>query len=171
MDVSPETLDYGLEFLTGAVGKFGERLVNLPFRGMAAAQGDLPLEDLVGEIPMYRKLSGRVPSYVDISRYQEMRSEVLTIAEELKIAQQEGERAKAIEIRREAQPELRMVPLIKSTEQRLKELRSERRKLQENYKRTESEAILNRIRANKERQKELMIRALDRYNSSVDDKI
>ena len=71
----------------------------------------------------------------------------------------------------EAQPELRMVPLIKSTEQRLKELRSERRKLQETYKRTENEAVLNRIRANRERQKELMIRALDRYNSSVDDKI
>ena len=171
VDVSPETLDYAVEFLSGAVGKFGERLVNLPFRGMAAAKGDLPLEDLVGEIPMYRKLSGRVPSYVDISRYQEMRSEVLTISEELKIAQREGERAKAAEIRREAQPELRMVGLVKSTEQRLKELRSERRRLQEAYKRTESEAILNRIRANKERQKELMIRALDRYNSSVDDKI
>lgn len=171
VDISPETLDYAVEFLSGAVGKFGERLVTLPFRGMAAAQGDLPLEDLVGEIPMYRKLGGRVPSYVDISRYQEMRSEVLTIAEDLKIAQKEGERAKAIEIMRDAKPELRMVPLIKSTEQRLKELRSERRKLQENYKRTENEAILNRIRANKERQKELMIRALDRYNSSVDDKI
>lgn len=171
VDVSPETLDYAVEFLSGAVGKFGERLVTLPFRGMAAAQGDLPLEDLVGEIPMYRKLSGRVPSYVDISRYQEMRSEVLTIADDLKIAQQEGERAKAIEISREARPELRMVPLIKSTEQRLKELRSERRKLQETYKRTENEAVLNRIRANRERQKELMLKALDRYNSSVDDKM
>jgi hypothetical protein len=171
VDVSPETLDYAVEFLSGAVGKFGERLVTLPFRGMAAAQGDLPLEDLVGEIPMYRKLSGRVPSYVDISRYQEMRSEVLTIADELKIAQQEGEGAKAIEIRREAQPELRMVAMVKATEQRLKELRSERRKLQETYKRTENEAVLNRIRANRERQKELMIKALDRYNSSVDDKM
>jgi len=171
VDVSPETLDYAVEFLSGAVGKFGERLVTLPFRGMAAAQGDLPLEDLVGEIPMYRKLSGRVPSYVDISRYQEMRSEVLKISEELKIAQKEGERAKAIEIRRDAQPELRMVGFIKSTEQRLKELRSERRRLQEAYKRTENEAVLNRIRDNRERQKELMLKALDRYNSSVDDKM
>jgi hypothetical protein len=171
IDISPEILDYAVEFLGGAVGQFGKRLASLPFKGMAVAKNDLPLEDLIGEIPMYRRLAGRVPSYVDIARYQDLRKEVLTISEELAMAQKEGDRTRAAEIRREAQPELRMVPFIRAVEQNLKELRTQKRRLQEIYQKTENQAVLERIRANRKRQQEMMIRALKRYNSSVDEKV
>lgn len=170
-DVSPEVLDYGFEFLTGAVGKFGERLMYGPVRITAVASGQGEVVDLIGEIPMGRKLTGSVPSFVDIKRYQDVRTQVLTVEKELKLAREEGDQKKVREILQNAKPELRLVSMIKSTEQDLKELRSQRRKLQESGGRYKEDVVLERLKSNRERQKILMERALKRYNSSIDEKL
>ncbi|NDC24802.1 MAG: hypothetical protein EBZ49_11855, partial [Proteobacteria bacterium] len=75
------------------------------------------------------------------------------------------------EIVQDARPELSLVNMIKATEQDLKELRSQRRRLQELDKNRTNPAIQKRLDANRERQKELMIRALKLYNSSIDEKM
>jgi len=171
IDVSPETLDYGYEFLTGAVGKFGERVMMAPIRAARVAAGQEDVTDLIGEIPMARKVTGSVPSFVDVKRYQDMRTEILTVDRELKLARKAGDTERAREIVQDAKPELRLVNMIKATEQDLKELRSQRRRLQELDKSRTNPAIQKRLDANRERQKALMIRALKLYNSSIDEKM
>jgi hypothetical protein len=171
IDVSPETLDYGYDFLTGAVGKFGERVMMAPIRAAKVAAGQEDVVDLIGDIPMVRKVTGSVPSFVDVKRYQDMRTEILTVERELKLARQAGETEMAREIIQDAKPELRLVNMVKATEQDLKELRSQKRKLQEMDKNRTNPAIQKRLDANRERQKALMMKALERYNSSIDEKM
>ena len=171
IDVSPEVLDYGFEFIAGAVGKFGERVMMAPIRVAKVVAGQEDAVDLIGDIPMFRKVTGSVPSFVDVKRYQDVRQEILTIDKELKLARQEGEAEKVREILRDAKPELRLVNLIKATEQDLKELRTQRRRLQEMDKNRTNPAIQKRLDLNRERQKALMIRTLDKYNSSIDEKM
>lgn len=171
IDVSPETLDYGFEFIAGAVGKFGERVMMAPIRAAKVAAGQEDAVDLIGDIPMVRKVTGSVPSFVDVKRYQDVRKEILTIDKELKLAKQERDTEKVREILRDAKPELRLVNMVKATEQDLKELRTQKRKLQEMDKNRTNPAIQKRLDANRERQKALMIRTLERYNSSIDDKM
>ncbi|NBW11263.1 MAG: hypothetical protein EBR82_24855 [Caulobacteraceae bacterium] len=171
IDVSPETLDYGYDFLTGAVGKFGERVMMAPIRAAKVAAGQEDVVDLIGDIPMVRKVTGSVPSFVDVKRYQDMRTQILTVERELKLARQAGETERAREIIQDAKPELRLVNMIKATEQDLKELRSQKRKLQEMDKNRTNPAIQKRLDINRERQKALMMKALERYNSSIDDKM
>jgi hypothetical protein len=170
-DVSPETLDYGYDFLTGAVGKFGERVMMAPIRAAKVAAGQEDVVDLIGDIPMVRKVTGSVPSFVDVKRYQDVRTEILTVERELKLARQAGETERAREIIQDAKPELRLVNMIKATEQDLKELRSQKRKLQEMDKNRTNPAIQKRLDINRERQKALMMKALERYNSSIDEKM
>jgi hypothetical protein len=171
IDVSPETLDYGYDFLTGAVGKFGERVMMAPIRAAKVAAGQEDVVDLIGDIPMVRKVTGSVPSFVDVKRYQDMRTEILTVDKELKLARQAGETERARDIIQDAKPELRLVNMIKATEQDLKELRSQKRKLQELDKNRTNPAIQKRLDINRERQKALMMKALKLYNSSIDEKM
>jgi hypothetical protein len=120
---------------------------------------------------MVRKVTGSVPSFVDVKRYQDMRTEILTVERELRLARQAGETEMAREIIQDAKPELRLVNMVKATEQDLKELRSQKRKLQEMDKNRTNPAIQKRLDANRERQKALMMKALERYNSSIDEKM
>lgn len=170
LDVSPEVLEYVYEFATGAVGKFVERVLNAPIRISKVTSGEMDSSDIIGEVPMGRKILGSIPSFVDVKRYQDMRTEILTIEKELKDAAQNKETQRVIEIKRYANSELSMAPVIRRTEQSLKELRKQRRKLQEIYENTNNQAVLTRINDNKRRQKELMIRALKIYNSRIDEK-
>ena len=170
LDVSPEVLEYVYEFATGAVGKFVERVLNAPIRISKVTSGEMNSSDIIGEVPMGRKILGSIPSFVDVKRYQDMRTEILTIEKELKDAAQNKETQRVIEIKRYANSELSMAPVIRRTEQSLKELRKQRRKLQEIYENTNNQAVLTRINDNKRRQKELMIRALKIYNSRIDEK-
>ena len=106
-----------------------------------------------------------------MKRYQDVRKEILTIDKELKLARQERDTERVGEILRDARPELRLVNIVKATEQDLKELRTQKRRLQEIDKNRTNPAIQKRLDANRERQKALMIRTLERYNSSIDDKM
>ena len=171
LDVSPETLGQVYDFLSGSAGKFAERLVTLPRNALKAGRGELDWGDLVGDVPMTRKVYGAVPSYVDTVRYQDLRREVLTVADELKLAQTTRDTKRLSEIRSSGLPELKMVEQIKHTEQALKELRAERSRLKAVLEKGDNPAIQKRIDKNNETQKAMMMRVLKRYNGLLDEKV
>jgi hypothetical protein len=170
-DVSPETLGQVYDFFTGSAGKFAERLVNLPRGAFKASQGEMEWADVVGDIPMTRKVYGAVPSYVDTVRYQDLRKEILTVADEVKLAQTTRDTKRLSEIRSSASSELKMVEMVKATEQSLKELRTERTRLKAVLEKSDNPAIQKRIDKNNETQKALMMRVLKRYNTLIDEKV
>lgn len=170
-DVSPETLGQVYDFFTGSAGKFAERLVTLPRSAFKASQGEMDWADVIGDVPMTRKVYGAVPSYVDTVRYQDLRKEILTVADEVKLAQTTRDTKRLSEIRSSASSELKMVEMIKSTEQSLKELRTERTRLKAILEKSDNPAIQKRIDKNNETQKALMMRVLKRYNTLIDDQV
>jgi hypothetical protein len=171
LDVSPETIGQVFDFLTGSAGKFAERLATLPRNALKAGRGELDWGDLVGDVPLTRKVYGAVPSYVDTVRYQDLRREVLTVADELKLAQTTRDTKRLSEIRSSGSPELKMVEQIKHTEQALKELRAERSRLKAVLEKGDNPAIQKRIDKNNETQKAMMMRVLKRYNGLLDEKV
>jgi hypothetical protein len=171
VDISPETLGQIYDFFTGSAGKFAERLINLPRGVLKASQGQIEWSDMIGDIPMTRKVYGAVPSYVDTVRYQDLRKEILTVADEVKLAQTTKDAKRLSEIRSSASAELKMVEMIKHTEQSLKDLRTERTRLKSILEKGENPAIQNRIDKNNEVQKALMMKVLKRYNTLIDDKV
>lgn len=171
IDISPETLGQVFDFFTGSAGKFVERLATLPRTALKASQGEMNWADVVGEIPMTRKVYGAVPSYVDTIRYQDLRKEILTVSDEFKLAQTTKDTKRLSEIRSSASSELKMVEMVKHTEQSLKELRTERTRLKSVLEKGDNPAIQKRIDKNNETQKALMMRALKRYNTLLDDKV
>ena len=171
VDISPETLGQIYDFFTGSAGKFAERLINLPRGVLKASQGQIEWSDMIGDIPMTRKVYKAVPSYVDTVRYQDLRKEILTVADEVKLAQTTKDAKRLSEIRSSASAELKMVEMIKHTEQSLKDLRTERTRLKSILEKGENPAIQNRIDKNNEVQKALMMKVLKRYNTLIDDKV
>ena len=171
LDVSPETIGQVFDFFTGSAGKFAERLANLPRGALKASQGEMEWADVVGDIPMTRKVYGAVPSYVDTVRYQDLRKEILTVADEVKLAQTTRDTKRLSEIRSSASAELKMVEMIKHTEQSLKELRTEKTRLKAVLEKSDNPAIQKRIDKNNEAQKAMMMKVLKRYNTLIDDKV
>ena len=171
VDISPETIGQVYDFFTGSAGKFAERLVTLPRSALKAGQGEMDWADVVGDIPMTRKVYGAVPSYVDTIRYQDLRKEILTVSDEVKLAQTTRDTKRLSEIRSTASSELKMVEMVKATEQSLKELRTERTRLKAVLEKSDNPAIQKRIDKNNETQKALMMRVLKRYNTLIDDKV
>lgn len=171
IDISPETIGQVFDFFTGSAGKFAERIATLPRSALKASQGQLDWGDLVGDIPMSRKVYGAVPSYVDTVRYQDLRKEILTVSDEVKLAQTTRDTKRLSEIRSSASPELKMVEMVKHTEQSLKDLRTERTKLKAILEKGDNPAIQKRIDKNNEAQKALMMRVLKRYNTLIDEKV
>jgi galactokinase/mevalonate kinase-like predicted kinase len=104
-------------------------------------------------------------------RYQDLRREVLTVADELKLAQTTRDTKRLSEIRSSGSPELKMVEQIKHTEQALKELRAERSRLKAVLEKGDNPAIQKRIDKNNETQKAMMMRVLKRYNGLLDEKV
>ena len=171
IDISPETLGQVYDFFTGSAGKFAERLVTLPRSALKASQGEMDWADVIGDVPMTRKVYGAVPSYVDTIRYQDLRKEILTVSDEVKLAQTTRDTKRLSEIRSSASSELKMVEMVKSTEQSLKELRTERTRLKAVLEKSDNPAIQKRIDKNNETQKALMMRVLKRYNTLIDDEV
>ena len=78
IDVSPETLDYGLAFLTGGVGKTVQRVVE---GGIDIASGkEIGIED----VPVVRRFVESPSPYFEIQKYKELREEVNTATKRLK---------------------------------------------------------------------------------------
>ncbi len=111
IDVSPETLDYGLAFLTGGVGKTVQSVVE---GGVDLASGKgIEIED----IPVVRRFVESPSPYFEIQKYKELREEVNTATTRLKdLIKQKADRSTIVKHRKEKGLYLRLDSSIKTTD-------------------------------------------------------
>lgn len=124
VDVSPETLQYWFDYAVGATGKTATRAV---MTGGNVVQGNF--EDVkIGDIPFARRVVGSVENRGSTERYYENAQEVQTVAEELKLAEEQGngEMYRSIVARSPAQ-----VQLIKTFEEGEKALGDMRKQIRD----------------------------------------
>lgn len=151
VDISPEVLQYWIDYVTGATGKFVQRNWDL---GANITSGDF--EDIeIGDIPFARRVVGSVTNRGNTERYYETATEVKTVAEELKRAEEAGNAEQYRAILRDKGPEAALIDTFTRGEKELSELRKEVRALKED---TRMDAVRKRdlIRTLEEKQDQLM---------------
>lgn len=150
IDVSPEVLQFWVDYATGATGKFITRNVGL---GEDLATGNF--EDIeIGDIPFARRVVGSVTNRGNTERYYENATEIKTVAEELELAQETGDRGMLERVLADKAPE---VKLIETFEKAGKELSAMRKQIRE----LKADTVLPQD------QKREMIRALEEQQDAM----
>lgn len=91
VDISPNIIQYAVNYATGGVGKFIERTFNTVTGTIPdALRGDLEDLDVKG-VPLFRALYGTVTTRSDIERYMGRMEEVLRVRQEIRDASQYGQ--------------------------------------------------------------------------------
>lgn len=125
VDVSPETLEYWLDYAGGATAKFVERTGRM---GYAALTGDLDKVE-VGQTPFLRKAVGSLDNRANVETYYERAASVLEAQAELKAAIAERDPARIRRAMTEFAPQLAMANFFERTDKRLAEMRSQKRRI------------------------------------------
>lgn len=125
IDVSPEVLQFWVDYATGATGKFIQRNVNL---GMDLAAGDFA-DIEIGDIPFARRVVGSVTNRGNTERYYENATEIKTVAEELDLAQETGNVGMLERTLRDKAAEVSLIEVFKGAERELSALRKQIREL------------------------------------------
>jgi hypothetical protein len=128
VDWSPDVVDFWFEFATGGVGRFVQRIAELPFKVADEGLSD----EVARDIPFFRKIVGSVSEREDMGSYIEGAKAVLTAGEELKRAREVGDAAWAKETIQRYSNELRLVGPIKSLESALRETSKMRNQINAN---------------------------------------
>ena len=125
VDVSPEVLQYWIDYATGATGKFVTRNVGL---GMNVAAGNF--EDIkIGDIPFARRVVGSVTSRGNTERYYENATEIKTVGEELDLAQETGNIDMMNRVLTDKAAEVGLIDTFKKAEKELSDTRKQIREL------------------------------------------
>lgn len=126
VDISPETMEYWVEYAGGATAKFVERSARF---GYKALTGDLESVE-VGQIPFLRKAVGSLDKRGNLESYYNRAADVLTAKAEMKaaVAERDPERLKAA--LQKYGPQLAVADFFERTDRRLADLRSQKRKIQ-----------------------------------------
>lgn len=116
IDVSPETLDYAVQFIAGGMGNSISRVVDTPFK---LAKGDLQLED----IPIIRRFQEDPSPYFEMENHKELRELVYKAEAGLKRLRTGKAGPRAIkEFKDDHKVALRMLGRVKATDGALKQL-------------------------------------------------
>jgi hypothetical protein len=99
-DISPNTLEFWFDYVTGGAGRFVQRTVELPVR-VAEAQSN---EDIIREVPLIRRMFGSISSREDLGSYIRARDRVLVPRNELRDAVDQGNRERIARLRQEYSP-------------------------------------------------------------------
>lgn len=155
-DISPETLDYAVQFITGGMGQSISRAIDLPFK---AAKGKARIED----IPIVRRFQEDPSPYYEIQNYKVLRNDAHAYEAGLTRMRKEKVGVRKIEAYKKENSVLRrMLGRVKSTDASLKIINK-------SIKTTEASASLNRAVKNKrletlnDRKQKLLRRTSKRY--------
>ena len=150
IDVSPDVLNFWLEYATGGVGRFVQRTAELPVR--VATEGFD--EEIYREVPFIRKVIGSVSDREDYGSFIEKRDRILSIGDELRAAAKSGDRDRILRTRQEYPEEVKFLPRIKAIDSAL----------------TKISRQMNAVKDNKripDTQKELLLEKLDEKKQSL----
>lgn len=118
-DVSPNTLEYWFDYVTGGAGRFVQRTVELPAR---IADPEQTAEDIIREVPLIRRLFGSVSSREDLGTYIRNRDRILDARAEFRDAMDANDRERAMAARERFPEELRIAEAVNSIENQRREI-------------------------------------------------
>ena len=128
IDVSPDVMNFWLEYATGGVGRFVQRTAELPVR----VYEDGLDEEILREIPFVRKIIGSVSSREDYGSYIEKRDKVLVVGEEIKGAMRSGDTERLQNARQNYAEEIRYLPRIKAIDNALRKVSKQMNAIRDN---------------------------------------
>jgi hypothetical protein len=118
-DISPNTLEFWFDYVTGGAGRFVQRAAELPGR---IADPEQTAEDVIREVPLIRRLFGSVSSREDMGTYIRERDRILLPRAELRAAIEAGDRER-IQAARERYPEeLRIAEAVNRIENQRRDI-------------------------------------------------
>jgi len=117
VDMSPETVDHVFAHFFGSMGKDLESVSNL-FSGEW------------GRLPVVKRFVGGQTIYYDQENYYKLRGEAYQADDQIKAYRQEGEVKKLREYAKEAAPLRRILPRIKETDIKIKEVNQRMRRIE-----------------------------------------
>lgn len=143
IDLSPDVLNFWLEFATGGVGRFVQRTAELPVRVYDEGLD----EEIYREVPFVRKIIGSVSTREDYGRYIEKRNEILLAGEELKEAIDNQDRERALAARERFAEELRYLPRVRAIDNAIRQVNRQMNRLRDNRTMPEAQkrAIMDRL--------------------------
>jgi len=126
MDVSPETLQYGFDYVLGGVGRLTGKAYDV---GAKVVAGDT--EDLeISAIPLANRFAGSVSSRNNTERYYDIAKEVETIKEELKMFSETGRIDEARYTAAQNPVEVSLIGMFEDAQKALGELRKKRKEVE-----------------------------------------
>jgi hypothetical protein len=128
IDLSPDVMNFWLEFATGGVGRFVQRTAELPIRVFDEGLD----EEIYREIPFVRKIIGSVSTREDYGRYIEKRDEILLAGEELKEAVDNQDRERALAARERFAEELRYLPRVRAVDNAIRKVNRQMNQVRDN---------------------------------------
>jgi len=144
IDWNPEIMDYWFDYLTGGIGRFVQRAaVDVP----VSAYNDGLTEDLVSEIPFIRKIIGSVSEREDIGIFVEKRDRVLRVGQEIKAAQDAGDRDRFMRAREKYSDEIALLPRVKAINNAIRKISRQQNIVRDNVNIPDSQRklILERL--------------------------
>ena len=118
VDVSPDVMNFWLEYATGGVGRFVQRTAELPVRVYEEGLG----EDIFREIPFARKIIGSVSDREDYGNYIEKRDKILVVGDELRGAMSSGDTERLQKARQKYSEEIKYLPRIRAIDNALRKV-------------------------------------------------
>lgn len=94
-DISPNTLEFWFDYITGGAGRFVQRTAELPIR-LSEAQSN---EDILREVPLARRIFGSISSREDLGSYIRNRDRILVPRNEMRDAVDQRNRERIARLR------------------------------------------------------------------------
>jgi hypothetical protein len=113
LDVSPDSLEFWFDFVTGGTGGFVQRSLEAPYNIATAEAG----EDVVRQIPFLRKIYGSVSTREDLGTYIEGRDQLLELRADYRNAVKNRDVERIQILRQNNLEELRIAEAINRIEQ------------------------------------------------------
>lgn len=159
IDISPETFDHWVEFMTGGAGAFVNRSSDFFYKVLSGKTDELSWN----KVPFARRVVEGQNPYYTRSRFYQIRDAAELASLDLKTAAKDG---RAKEVREKYRPELIAAAMLKDADKTLKDLNKSRRLIEASKTLSEDDkrGRLKRIDDNAQR---IMMRITARYNEEV----
>jgi len=143
IDLSPDVMNFWLEFATGGVGRFVQRTGELPLRVYEEGLG----EEVLREVPFVRKIIGSVSTREDYSRYIDKRDEILLAGDEIKDAIDDQDRERALAARERFAEELRYLPRVRAIDNAIRKVNRQMNQVRDNRNLSDQQrrALIDRL--------------------------
>lgn len=149
-DISPNTLEFWFDYVTGGAGRFIQRGVELPGR---ITDPEQTAEDIIREVPLIRRLFGSVSEREDMGTYIRERDRILLPRAELRDAIDAGDRERIMAARERYPEELRVAEAMNQIENQRRQITRRINEVRENPRMPEErkQEIIQRLDEQRQR--------------------